>query len=65
MQEVQSRVPQPWVSLLRKMFLSMRSVLQLLAAVRLPLPLLAVPPAGLWKATARGFEPLRAEPNGF
>ena len=65
MQEVQSRVPQPWVSLLRKMFLSMRSVLQLLAAVRLPLPLLAVPPGGLWKATARGFEALQAEPNGF
>ena len=45
--------------------LSMRSVLPLSAAARLPLPLLAVPPGELWKATARGFEPLRAEPNGF
>ena len=45
--------------------LSMRSVLPLSAAARLPLPLLAVPPGGLWKATARGFEPLWAEPNGF
>ena len=45
--------------------LSMASVLWLSAAVRLPLPLLAAPPGELWKATARGFEPLRAEPNGF
>ena len=45
--------------------LSMRSVLPLSAAAHLPLPLLAVPPGELWKATARGFEPLRAEPNGF
>ena len=45
--------------------LSMRSVLPLSAAARLPLPLLAAPPGELWKATARGFQPLRAEPNGF
>ena len=51
--------------LIAKDVLLMRSVLRLLAAVRLPLPLLAVPPGGLCKATARGFEPLRAEPNGF
>ena len=45
--------------------LSMRSVLPLSAAARLPLPLLPVPPGELWTATARGFEPLRAEPNRF
>ena len=51
--------------LLAQDVLSMASVLWLSAAVRLPLPLLAAPPGELWKATARGFEPLRAEPNGF
>ena len=51
--------------LLAQDVLSMASVLWLSAAVRLPLPLLAAPPGELWKATARGFEALRAEPNGF
>ena len=45
--------------------LSMRSLLPPSAAARLLPPLLALPPGELWKATARGFEPLRAEPNGF